>query len=118
MSAFRNIDHGDRSLGNKPIVCAVGAVDPLGSLGGAVDDAGLLSTALGTAGAVEEPGAVWAAGAGSDLGASCASAHDPAPIDESTTKHARLDRSRTIAAPRPGLGWTSRYISSFIAFAE
>jgi hypothetical protein len=112
MSAFRNIDHGDRSLGNEPIVCAAGAVGPLGGVDG---DAGLLSTALGTP---EELGAVWTAGGASDLGGSCASAHDPTPIDESRTRHARVDRSRGITAPRPGLGWTSRYISSLIPLAQ
>jgi hypothetical protein len=110
-SALRNIDHGDRSLGNEPIV---GASGPVGPLGGVDGDAGLLSTALGTAGAAEGPGAVWTAGGASDLGGSCANAGDPTPIDESRTRPASVDRSIGVAAPRLGLGWTSRYVASLI----
>ena len=44
-----------------------GAVEALELTGGVAGDAGLLSTALGTAGAAEEPGAVWTAGGASDL---------------------------------------------------
>jgi hypothetical protein len=78
----------------------------------------LLSTALGTAGAAGEAGAVWTAGGTSDLGVPCASTHDPVPIDESRTRPARVDRSIGVAAPRPGLGWRSRYISSLIPLAR
>ena len=118
MSAFRNIDHGDSSLGNEPILRAVGPVDSRESPAGIVANAGLLSTALRTAGGAEELGAVRTAGGTSDRGASCASACGPAPIYKSRTRPASVDRGIEVTEPRPGLGWTSRYISSLIPLAR
>lgn len=93
-----------------------------GAIGGVVsreEGAGDAGVALGTtAGAAEEPGTVWIAGRMSDRGPSCASARGPAPIDKSRTTPASVGRSIEPAAPRLGLGWTSRSISSLIPLAH
>jgi hypothetical protein len=62
MSAFKNIDHGDRSAGSEPTVGAVGA-DPLGSPDAGAADVCLLSTARGVGDAAEGVGALWIVGA-------------------------------------------------------